>query len=231
MSWRTSGLIVSARNVGRILGLNRWIASYLHGQGYEMKYDTAFSEKLKVGDCVWDVGANVGYYTQLFAERVGVKGSVIAFEPSPTNFARLRGVCAKLSNVKLIEAGLGREDGTVSFQQGTDDLGATSRVVEPECGGVIVKVHSARNLIEAGSAALPNAMKIDVEGFEYEVLEGFGERLGEARLQLIGIEVHFGILKERGMANAPKQIEELLKRHGFTVIWPDSSHILATRDR
>ena len=231
MPWRTSGLIVSARNVGRILGLNRWIASYLHGQGYEVKYDTAFSEKLKAGVWVWDDGGNVGYYTQMFAERVGAQGSVIAFEPSPANFARLHEVCVALPNVKLIEAGLGREDDTVSFQQGMDDLGATSRVVEPGFGGIIVNVHAARNLIEAGSVALPNAIKIDVEGFEYEVLEGFGERLGEALLQLIGIEVHFGILKERGMANAPKQIEELLKRHGFTVIWPDSSHILATRDR
>ena len=89
MTWRTNGLVLAARNIGRTLGLNKVIASYLLGEGYEAKYDNCFSATLRQGDCVWDVGANVGYYTRSFCDRVGDAGFVFAFEPSPANYVRL----------------------------------------------------------------------------------------------------------------------------------------------
>jgi hypothetical protein len=55
------------------------------------------------------------------------------------------------------------------------------------------------------------------------------KHLSAPSLRSIGIEVHFGILKDRGMSGVPKLIEELLQRNGFVVHWPDSSHILAKR--
>jgi FkbM family methyltransferase len=230
MTWRTNNWVLAARNAGRSLGLNKFIASYLLGDGYETKYDNCFSATLKPGDCVWDVGANVGYYTRSFADRVGSEGVVFAFEPSPLNFSRLTGVCAVLGNVRLLQSGLGRVNGKLSFEQGRDDLGATSRVVESNDGAVMVDIRSGTSLISDGDALPPNACKIDVEGFEYEVLQGLGNHLSDRSLRSIGVEVHFGILKARGMPQAPNQIESLLTHHGFVVNWPDSSHILATRD-
>jgi FkbM family methyltransferase len=38
---------------------------------------------LRPGDVAVDVGANCGYFTAVFAERVGVNGTVVAFEPNP----------------------------------------------------------------------------------------------------------------------------------------------------
>ncbi len=231
MSWQTNTMVVVARNVGRTLGLNRWIASYFQGSGYETRYDNSFSSTLNLGDCVWDVGANIGYYTRLFSQRVGGNGSVFAFEPSPVNFARLTESCADLYNTTLIQFALGRENGKLSFQQGIDELGATSRVTgSAGGGGQMVDVRSAISLIAQGEVPPPNAIKIDVEGFEYEVLEGLADTLASSILHAIGIEVHFGVLNERGMAQAPQQIVELLHKNGFTVAWPDSSHILAIRN-
>jgi FkbM family methyltransferase len=229
MSWRTNTLALMLRNIGRSLGLNRLIASYLLGAGYETRYDNNFSGALRPGDCVWDVGANVGYYTRLFSERAGQVGRVFAFEPSPVNFGRLTAVCASLGNVTLLHSGLGRADSKLRFQQGTDDLGATSRIVEEDFGGVLVDVRSGASVIDSGDALVPNAIKIDVEGFEYEVLEGLGDYIKKPDLRLIGIEVHFGILKDRGVPQVPEQIEELLHRNGFAVSWPDASHIIAVR--
>ncbi len=229
MSWRTNSLVLVLRNIGRKLGLNKWVASCVQRSGYEEKYDRSFSGMLRPGDCVWDIGANVGYYTRLFSERVGVRGKVFAFEPSPENFKRLASTCLPFGNVTVIQSGLGKEDSKLRFQQGADELGATSRVIDPETEGFWVDIRSGASLICMSEALPPNAIKIDVEGLECEVLEGLGEFLKAPDLRTIGIEVHFGILKERGMPRAPQVIEDKLSRSGFSVSWPDSSHILAVR--
>ncbi len=53
-------------------------------------YETQLTlQYLKPGDVYVDVGANIGYYTLLAAQRVGPKGKVIAYEPDPDNFALL----------------------------------------------------------------------------------------------------------------------------------------------
>lgn len=230
MTIQTNIIIVALRNMGRALGLNKFISSYILGAGYEAQYDTRLSATIITGDCVWDVGANVGYYTRSFSQRVGDKGAVFAFEPSPVNFGRLTAACAELVNVNLVNAGLGLNDDKLYFQQGEDDLGATSHMVEHiSLRATLVDIRSGASLILSGHALQPNVIKIDVEGFEYEVLRGIGERLSDMHLRSIGIEVHFGILQSRGMSRIPRQIESLLQHHGFVISWPDNSHILAIR--
>ena len=224
-------MVLQARNLGRRLGLNSKLSVLLNGKGYEARYDSSFQAELKAGHCVWDVGANVGYYTRQFAEKVGTTGKVFAFEPSPQNFNRLGVAVEDLAHVSLLNVGLGTEPGRLSFQQGADDLGATSRVVKSgEAGAITVEISTGNLLVAERRVTLPNAIKIDVEGFELEVLQGMKDALKSPALRTIGIEVHFGILRERGMTRAPQEIEALLQACGFKVNWPDASHILAIRE-
>jgi len=59
-------------------------------------YETQLTLRhLKAGDVYVDVGANIGYYTLIASQRVGIKGKIIAYEPDPDNFALLQ------SNVTL----------------------------------------------------------------------------------------------------------------------------------
>lgn len=229
MSWRTSFPVMIAREVGRKLGVNRLLAGFILGEEYEAKYDQELAKQILAGDCVWDVGANVGYYTQRFAERVGPEGNVFSFEPSPQNFQRLQSECESLSNVRLLNMALGSDDSTLGFEQGEDDLGATSRLVEGGGPGVTVEVRAGTSVIADGLAEPPNIMKIDVEGFEFEVITGLGEQIRRPSLRALGIEVHFRILKERGNPNAPARIEQYLRDAGFSLSWADPSHILAIR--
>lgn len=229
MSWRTNGLVLKARDAGRLIGINRWIASRLL-RGYETKYKSYFATCIHPGDCVWDIGANVGYYTRFFAERVGAKGKVLAFEPSPVNYRYLVEQCSALGNVALFQCGLGNADGKLHLKQGKDELGATSRVTESPSDGVVVEIRSGESLLADGTANVPQIIKIDVEGFEWEVLEGMAALLKQKHLRAIGVEVHFGILKERGMRGVPQQIESLLRDSGFSFTWPDTSHLFALRN-
>ena len=229
MSWRTNSFIISVRSITRSLGINKLFAPFILGVGYESKYDEMLSKEIQEGDCVWDVGANIGYYTKIFSVCVGDQGCVYAFEPSPVNFSRL--TQNNLNNVKYFSFGLGSANGKVLFEQGADEIGATSRVVDNPGNGISVEIKAAESVIRNGLAKLPNVLKIDVEGYESEVLEGLNHYLSSPNLRVIGVEIHFGILNERAMSNAPKNIEVKLKGSGFRLIWSDSSHLLAIRPR
>jgi FkbM family methyltransferase len=230
MNWRTHPIVLGARDVARALKLTNMIAAIVRYRGYETKYDQLFSDNLRKGDCVWDVGANVGYYSTMFADRVGPSGSVHSFEPSPPNFARLSEAIADRPNVHARQLGLGNASGTLPFQQGSDTLGATSRIVEyASDASLLVPVERGEDLIVRQLAPPPNAIKIDVEGFESEVFDGLGSLLSSPSLHLIGVEVHFRLLKERGRPEAAAEIERRLSTNGFQVSWPDFSHIVAIR--
>jgi len=70
MSWRTNPIILKMRGLGRFLGINKLIASYILGEGYETRYEDSFFSNLRLNDCIWDVGANIGHYTKLFSKQV-----------------------------------------------------------------------------------------------------------------------------------------------------------------
>lgn len=232
MELRTSRAVIAIRNLTRRLGLNRWVASWLGSREYEDRFGKALVAEVRPGDVVWDVGANVGHYTRIFAERSGPAGKVFAFEPSRVNYAKLCENTKGLQSVVAHSFGLGQRSGKYSFMQGKDDLGATSRVSEGhEGGGIEVEIRRGEEVVDARLASPPTFIKVDVEGFEWEVLDGLGKILSSPALHGLGIEVHFGILAERRMARVPTQIGALLKRAGFTCSWPDSSHVIAVRQK
>lgn len=229
MDLRTNAVTLALRNFGRRIGVNDYLSVLIHGRSYEAAYDEKFLKCINEGDRVWDVGANMGLYTEKFARLVGEPGKVFGFEPSPENFNVLNHQCKDKSNVILVNAGLGEEDGQMPFEQGSDSIGATSRVVEMSDSAELVDIYTAQRMLDDDISMMPNVVKIDVEGFELEVLRGFGEYLYDHRLRTIGIEVHFELLKNRGMHSAPSSIVEMLTKCGFRISWPDHSHIIAIR--
>lgn len=231
MSWRTSAAILALRNLGRRAGINQWLGARVGSADYEDRFQKRLLAEIRPGDCVWDVGANVGLYSTMFSGIVGPAGKVIAFEPSPTNFARLETAVASLNNVILMPMGLGETSGPMAFAEGSDAVGATGRVL-PKAGaatGPRVEVRRGDDLVRLAEAAVPNLMKIDTEGFELEVLRGLTDTLRHPGLRALGIEIHFTLLNDRGMVGASAEIERILKASGFKCVWPDPSHIVARR--
>src|SRR5581483_623925 len=63
----------------------------------------------------------------------------------------------------------------------------------------------------------PTKAKIDVEGYELEVLRGMAGHLENPTLKSLFIEVHFATLEDRGLKGAPAEIVGMLDRAGFKV--------------
>jgi hypothetical protein len=75
----------------------------------------------------------------------------------------------------------------------------------------------------------PDVVKIDVEGYELEVVEGLSKALSSGQVRSVFIEVHFALLHGRKLDKAPAAILQRLRQHGFSVRWVDPSHIGARR--
>jgi FkbM family methyltransferase len=182
---------------------------------------------IRPGDCIWDVGANTGYYTTQLAERTGPSGKVFAFEPSPINLTRLKKAAAGLSNVTLFGLALSDRDGRGAFRQGDDQLGATSRMVDQkECADhMTIEMVRGDDVIARGWAETPNVVKIDVEGHELEVLLGLCDQFPNGQLRDVFVEIHFRLLYEAGRSDVPGKIVMLLEAAGFDLRWLDPSHL------
>ncbi|MDY6867721.1 MAG: FkbM family methyltransferase [Chloroflexota bacterium] len=158
---------------GRLRGRKWIVGAGEHGYwlgSYEMRKRLAFEELIPEGAIVYDIGANVGYYTLLSAELVGEEGKVYAFEPLPRNIDFLRRHVAlnHFKQVKIIEAAVSDRIGQTSF-----DLGASSAMGHiSDSGEIDVPLVSLDDLLEAREIRPPDYMKVDVEGAEHDVLKG-----------------------------------------------------------
>ena len=223
--------MITTRTLARHIGLNRFLGNLLPHRDYEAAFDTAMFKHISTGDQVWDIGANVGYYTTKFSEKVGVNGRVVAFEPFPKTFTKLSEKVSKLSNVQVVSWGIGQENATLKMMDAGDGNGVTNRIVDDEeVLGVHVKVTTADDAMSMLGLPVPNVVKIDTEGFELDVIVGMGNLLLKPELRAVFIEIHFSLLNERGLPFAPATIERLLLESGFNVNWTDASHIAAIRD-
>lgn len=193
---------------------------------YEERFHAALMQAIRPGDVVWDVGANVGHYTSIFAQAVGPAGAVIAFEPSPGCRPALATIAEDYPNVRVLEIALSDYDGWANFDTSRGETDVNNQLRKD--GDVEVRVARADSVLSAGTTQAPDIVKIDVEGFEPEVLAGFGGSLTVPRAFMV--EVHFGQLALRGLAAYPAQLPSLFQGRGFTVGWVDPSHLVATRE-
>ena len=131
---------------------------------------------------VWDVGAHTGYFV-LVALAAGHK--VVAVEPDADNAARIHETLARNGlSATVIEAAAGEREGTALLE--TSDKTSFNRI--SECG-TPVRLMTLDSLYSQDVSEPPTLVKIDVEGYEAEVLRGARRLLQEARPTLL-IELH-----------------------------------------
>ncbi|HSS20310.1 MAG TPA: FkbM family methyltransferase [Pyrinomonadaceae bacterium] len=167
------------------------LADYIQRSVYLGAFEPVESRQvrsyLKGGMTFVDVGANVGYYTLMAASLVGEAGRVISFEPSPYAFARLQETIFhnRLSTVHLVQAGLGDVAGEVELCMPVPGNHTPSMV--PQEGGRPIQVPVVRldDYLEQNNIDEVHLMKIDVEGFEPNVINGSLRHLREGKIRAI----------------------------------------------
>lgn len=236
-SLNSSGLAIAARSRLRLRPhLQRSIlrmTSLGHGtEGYEQRFRSEMLARIRLGDCVWDVGANIGIYSGVFADAVGPTGKVISFEPSDACVAILDAQSRDRPNGaswEVVPVALSDEDGEAWLSVESGETSPGNHLANCNEGSAVpVKTSRGDSLLAAGYEA-PTFIKIDVEGFEGEVLDGMGSSLDLPSLHTVCVEVHFNILNGRGKPNEPTRIVRLLKDRRFSIKWVDRSHFIAGR--
>jgi FkbM family methyltransferase len=136
---------------------------------------------LRPEDAFADIGANIGSYTVLASGVCRAKS--FAFEPDPTTFAALsRNIALNRLNaiVDCRECALGSQVGKIDLTVGLDTV---NRVVTDKTGPTRVV---AMDTLDNGLAGeRPSLIKLDVEGFESEVLKGAGRTLSCYELKAV----------------------------------------------
>ena len=204
-------------------GIHRSLIALVNRSVGEKRVRKSIIKLTKPGDVVWDVGANVGVYSRLCLELVGPAGHVVAIDPVPSNAVRLRAL-APSDHLTVVEAALFSSDGLKPLVISGRD-GETSSIIESP-DAVTVRVARGDTLMTEGVPS-PQIIKIDVEGFEGDVLDGMPEVLSGVRSLIL--EVHFAALARQGRPREPLRLVRLLSRSGLAVRWIDSSHLVATR--
>lgn len=176
---------------------------------HEMEDMSFLLHLLRKEDLFADIGANVGSYTVLASAEIGAR--TYAFEPSESTYKHLQ------TNIRLNDIAdkatayniaLGAAPGKLQFTVGLDTM---NHMVSGQHEENIaeVQVDTLDNVL---GAETPLLLKIDVEGFESEVLKGATRTLQQQTLKAILIELN-GSGERYGYKD--EDIHQLLRANGF----------------
>lgn len=169
----------------------------------------AWRRVLRPGDLFVDVGANVGTYT-IWAAELGAE--VVALEPAPDTFALLEeNVALNDYPVETLHMAAGAICGTCRFTSGLDALNR----MDPE-GAAETAVVTIDSIINDRVVA---GIKIDVEGFEIEVLRGCEHALSDGRIEMIQMEWNSCSMTALGSDRRP--VADLLAKYGYALYRPN----------
>lgn len=225
--------IIAWRNRLRGNPVLRAVYSNLVGRGdYEARFARELLTAMRPGDTVWDIGANVGVYAAQFAERGAA--NVVCFEPAPAAVAalqnRFRETAEGTNAVRIVPVALADRRGVAVFSADGASPNNQIGAADGTKPTVEVQVRSGDEAMTEFALPSPNLIKIDVEGYELEVIQGLSRVLSSKGLRSVFIEVHFSLLHQRELDRAPAAILQTLRQQGFDVNWVDPSHIGARRN-
>ena len=198
--------------------LNDWRATTFASKEPET---LALIDTFENSSVFWDVGANIGLYSIYAAQKKSCK--VVAIEPSIFNLEILAKNIALNKAERLVTIfpiALTNQNSQGLFSMSSDEVGGALSTFGKEYGydgkkldfkfqfqGIGMRMDNA---VDLWGLDQPDYVKVDVDGIEHLVLEGFGEKLKKVKSLLIEVNKDF---KEQAAA-----IEHLMIKHDFNLL-------------
>lgn len=168
-------------------------------------------------DIVFDIGANMGVVTNWFAKRCQ---HVHAFEPHPDNLDTIKSQqeLRNMKNITLHNIALGKDKSKMQLHvkqfHGHHSLGDVDN--SQTVGKIDVNVRTVDGISEELKIEKINFIKIDVEGFESDVLRGATNSLQNKKIDYILFELQDTILNS--INRTSKEVFELIFNAGYQII-------------
>jgi len=192
---------------------------YVHGL-YEPETTHVISTLSPYCECFIDVGCNIGYFSCLYCSK-NPHGKLFAIDPNPLMIQRTE-QNLKLNDFKnyhMLNYGIASENGKLRLNMLRFRHSLSSFAYIPNRGGggpvdgIDVETRPLRDIISAEN--IRNALlKVDTEGFEYQVFSGLSEETVE-RIKYIVFELSSSNLKKAGIS--PSSIFNLPNIKKFSV--------------
>ena len=183
-----------------------YLQSYYHkgywfyGQNREKDELYFFQKLIDKGDSVLEVGTHIGYLTQYFEILVGDAGNILAVEPTPNSLYYLKknvwpktiiiekAASNKLGEVEFFTEEFGGFTNSMisEFTQNQNKLHQKFQHINSDISSIKVKTDTLDNICFQNNF-LPNFVKIDVEGAEYDVLLGAKHILKDVKAIMVEI--------------------------------------------
>lgn len=180
-----TGIVLSTRLYGHRVyfspGTDIGWRLLVHGKFERSEMDLCRSF-LKPDSIVVDIGANIGLHSVAFAAAVP-HGSVISVEPSPATYLQLLRNVAPLGNVMTLNCALSSNTGVTNFYVSTDSAysGIKDTGLKNVSKLIRIPCYTGDQVISSLRVGRIDFLKIDVEGFETEVIRGLEEMIREFR--------------------------------------------------
>ena len=170
---------------------------------------------------VIDVGANIGLFSVFISKEIGPKGKLVAFEPVGDTFWRMQENLAlnRCMNVVPLQQALSNKKGKATMNIFPEGYGAWNTFGKPVFGDIKsidtekVEVTTLDAYMAENSIKTIDFLKIDVEGYERDVLEGARNTLKAGNVTYISFEISDIPLK--GARRKPEDIFNYLKEYGY----------------
>ena len=127
------------------------------------------------GDVVFDIGANIGYFSKIYSKLCGRTGCVYCFEPIYENFLVLKNTLKNSKNVRLYNFAVGNENCIKHMSYDPNDCEKSS-FISSFCNKTVL-VQKLDDFVELLEPKKIDLIKCDVEGFELQALLGMKKTL------------------------------------------------------
>jgi len=163
---------------------------------------------LKAGDVFVDIGSSVGLMSITASFVVGEKGKVLSFEPDTKRYSDLLNSISinKRMNIKTYNFGLGSEKKSIKLYK--DRCSPSMIKGKDDALSEIVEIRTLDEVLKIEKVCKVDFVKIDVEGFEMEVLKGSKHLLSQSNAPMLCIECSRGTNKN---VNLPETIFDFIK--------------------